>query len=68
MNTQESKENQLVKLANKGLLDTADLCGLFQVKPDCIKDWRRKNIISFTQISKRYYYLWSEIAPLIGKL
>ena len=60
-------ENQFSKLANKSLLDTADLCVLFQVGAKCIKSWRDKKILPYTKISGKCFYLWSDVVPLLGK-
>ena len=59
------KDIEILKTADKILLDTSDLTLLFQNNRRTIQRWRDNQTLKMSKIAGKCYYAWSEVCPLL---
>lgn len=56
---------KLEAVGKKKILDTRDMTILFRVCERTLYRWMAAGILAYRKISRRYYFLWIDVLPLL---
>ena len=50
-----------------GVMDTADLIQLLKITPRTAVDWRKRNILPYTKVGGKFFYLIKDVQEMMQK-